>query len=210
MTNPAMPIFTTDTNCIHSSLPPIQSPTTDPSPSGVDDEEVVVLDVVSPATITKNPCTPPVNVSTHAAAGKNTEVSNIITLFNPQASTAKKRRCNMLHGCFKVTVNASVGGTCTMFGVSNCFFWWRKYHSFWYHILTLCCSLIFLYFQTRKWKSFSATYARGHALQCPGVAIKVRTRLIQNSQAGRLTKKMAILTPPTNSTLGGQSLTSVR
>ncbi len=46
-------------------------------------------------------------------------------------------------------------------------------------------------------------------MQCPGVAIEVRTRLIQNSQAGRLTKKMAILTPPTNSTLGGQSLTSV-
>ncbi len=47
-------------------------------------------------------------------------------------------------------------------------------------------------------------------MQCPGVAIEVRTHLIQNSQAGRLTKKMAILTPPTNSTLGGQSLTSVR
>jgi hypothetical protein len=46
-------------------------------------------------------------------------------------------------------------------------------------------------------------------LQCPGVAIKVRTHLIQNSQAGRLTKKMAILTPPTNSTLGSQSLTLV-
>ncbi len=46
-------------------------------------------------------------------------------------------------------------------------------------------------------------------MQCPGVAIEVRTRLIQNSQAGILTKKMAILTPPTNST-GGQSLTSVR
>ncbi len=46
-------------------------------------------------------------------------------------------------------------------------------------------------------------------MQCPGVAIEVRTRLIQNSQARRLTKKMAILTPSTNSTLGGQSLTSV-
>jgi hypothetical protein len=46
-------------------------------------------------------------------------------------------------------------------------------------------------------------------LQCPGVAIEVRTHLIQNSQAGRLTKKMAILTPPTNSILGGQLLTSV-
>jgi hypothetical protein len=46
-------------------------------------------------------------------------------------------------------------------------------------------------------------------LQCPGVAIKVRTHLIQNSQAGKLTQKMAILTPSTNSTLGGQSSTSV-
>jgi hypothetical protein len=61
-----MPTLTTDTDCIHSSLPPIQSQTTDPSPSSVDDEEVVVLDVVSLATTTKNPCTPPVNVSTHA------------------------------------------------------------------------------------------------------------------------------------------------
>jgi hypothetical protein len=40
-------------------------------------------------------------------------------------------------------------------------------------------------------------------LQRPGVTIEVRTRLIQNNQAGRLTKKMAIPTPPTNSTLGG-------
>jgi len=136
VTNPAMPTFTTDTNCIHPSLPPIQSPTTDPSPPGVDDEEVVVLDVVFLATTTKNPCTPPVNVSTHAATGKNTEVSNIIAFFNPQASTAKKPRCNMLRGCFKVTVNASGGGmiveckTCTMFGVSNCFFLFRMYHLF--------------------------------------------------------------------------------
>jgi hypothetical protein len=47
-------------------------------------------------------------------------------------------------------------------------------------------------------------------LQCPGVAIKVCARLIQNSQAGRLTKKTIILTPPANFTLGGQTLTSVR
>jgi hypothetical protein len=95
-----------------------------------------VLDVVSLATTTKNPCTPPVNASTHAVAGKNTEVSTIITFFNPQASIAKKPRRNMLCGCFKVTVNASGGGmiveckTCTMFGVSNCFFLFRKYHLF--------------------------------------------------------------------------------
>ncbi len=46
-------------------------------------------------------------------------------------------------------------------------------------------------------------------MQCPGVAIEVRAHVIQNSQAGRLTKKTIILTPPANSTLGGQSLTSV-
>jgi hypothetical protein len=85
-----MPTFTTVTNCIHPSLPPIQSPTTDPSSPGVDDEEVVVLDVVSPATTTKNLCTPPVNVSTHAATSKNTEVSDIIAFFNPQASQHSK------------------------------------------------------------------------------------------------------------------------
>ncbi len=42
------------------------------------------------------------------------------------------------------------------------------------------------------------------------MAIEVRAHLIQNSQAGRLMKKTIILTPPANSTLGGQSLTSVR
>ncbi len=46
-------------------------------------------------------------------------------------------------------------------------------------------------------------------MQCPGVAIEVGTHLLQNSQAGRLQKKMTILTPPTNSTLGGKSLPSV-
>jgi hypothetical protein len=128
VTNPAMPTFTTNADCTHPSLPPIQSPRTDPSPPGVVDEEVVVVDVVSLATTTKNPCMPPVNVSTHAAAGKDTEVSNIITFFNPQANTAKKPRCNMLRGCFNITVNASGGGmiieckNCTQFGVSKCIF----------------------------------------------------------------------------------------
>jgi hypothetical protein len=28
-----------------------------------------------------------------------------------------------------------------------------------------------IYIQTRKWKHFNATFARGHALQCPGVAV---------------------------------------
>ncbi len=71
-------------------------------------------------------------------------------------------------------------------------------------------SFISLYFQTRKWRSFNATFTRGHALQCPGVAIKVRTHLLQNSQAGRLNKKMSLLTPPTDSMLGGESLSSIR
>lgn len=44
----------------------------------------------------------------------------------------------------------------------------------------------------------------------PGVAIEVGARLLQNSQAGRLQKKMTLLTPRTNSTLGGESLSSVR
>ncbi len=46
-------------------------------------------------------------------------------------------------------------------------------------------------------------------MQCPGVAIEVCACLLQNSQSGRLQKKMTILTPPTNSTLGGESLSSV-
>ena len=129
-----------------------------------------------------------------------------LNFFNHLANTAKKPRCNMLRGCFNITVNVSGGGmiieckNCTQFGVSKCIFWFRKYDSFWYHILTLCCSLIFLYFQKRNWKSFNATFARECTLQCPGVAIEVHAHLIQNSQAGRLTKKMIILTPPANST----------
>ena len=51
---------------------------------------------------------------------------------------------------------------------------------------------------------------RGHTLQCPGVPIKVRTRLLQTSQAVRLKKKMSLLTPPTDSTLGGESLSSIQ
>jgi hypothetical protein len=47
-------------------------------------------------------------------------------------------------------------------------------------------------------------------LQYPGVKIKVHTRLLQNSQAGRLNKKLFLLTPPTYSTVGGESLLSVR
>ncbi len=47
-------------------------------------------------------------------------------------------------------------------------------------------------------------------MQCPGVPIKVRTHLLQNSQAGRLNKKMSLLTLPTDSTLGTESLSSIR
>jgi hypothetical protein len=42
-----------------------------------------------------------------------------------------------------------------------------------------------------------------------GSGIKVRACLLQNSQAGRLQKKMTLQTLPTNSTLGGESLSSV-
>ncbi len=68
--------------------------------------------------------TPAVNASTHAA-GKDTDVSNIIAFFNPLANTtAKKPWCNMLRGCFKITPSTSVGmiiecKNWTMFGVSN-------------------------------------------------------------------------------------------
>ncbi len=42
------------------------------------------------------------------------------------------------------------------------------------------------------------------------MAIEVPTCLLQNSQAGRLNKKMSLLTPPTDSTLDGESLSSFR
>ncbi len=47
-------------------------------------------------------------------------------------------------------------------------------------------------------------------MQCPKVPIEVCTRLLQNSQAGKLNKKMSLLTPPTDSTLGKESLSSIR
>ncbi len=73
---------------------------------------------------THDPCTPAIN-STHAA-GKDTEVSNVIAFFNPQATSGKKRRCNMLRDCFNISPNAPGGITiacksCLNFGVSNCF-----------------------------------------------------------------------------------------
>ncbi len=47
-------------------------------------------------------------------------------------------------------------------------------------------------------------------MQCSRVSIKVHTCLLQIGQAGRLNKKMSLLTPPTDSTLGGESLSSIR
>ena len=183
-------------------------------PGGIEDEEVVMLDVVSLASTTKNPCTPTVNAHKSTAAKKNsTEVIDIVAFFNPLANTAKKPRCNMLRGCFKNTPDASCGmivecKNCVHFGVSNRIVLFKRY------VLSINSnSLLFLnspiYIQTRKWKHLNGTFARGHALQCPGEAIEVCARLLQNSQAGRLQKKMTLLTPRTNSTLGGESLSSV-
>jgi hypothetical protein len=95
-----------------------------------------VLDVVSLVSTTKNPCTPAVNARKSAAAGKDsTEVSNIVACFNPLANTAKKPRCNMLRGCFKITPNASCGmiiecKDCAHFGVGNCIILFRMYVSY--------------------------------------------------------------------------------
>jgi hypothetical protein len=47
VTNPAMNTITTNVDFTHPTLPPFLSPTTDPSPLSIDNEEVVVLDVVS-------------------------------------------------------------------------------------------------------------------------------------------------------------------
>jgi hypothetical protein len=174
-----------------------------------------MLDVVSPATTAKNPCTPTVNAHKSAAAKKNsTEVSNIVAFFNPLANTAKKPRCNMRRGCFKITPDASCGmivecKNCFHFGVSNRIIVLRRNVLYIYYNSLMFLNFA-LYIQTRKWKHFNATFARGHTLQCLGVAIEVRTHLLQNSQAGRLKKKMTLLTLRTSSTLGGESLSSVR
>ena len=152
------------------------------SPSKDNDEEVEVLGVVvSPA----DALTPAFKSGTQDllfTPAVETEVTNVFAFFNPQAS--KKPRCNTLRDCFNITPNELGGGlivTC-----KNC-----------------------TKFGVRKWKAFNATYAREHTLQCHGVAIEVRTRLLQNSQAGKLNKKMSILTPPSDSTLGGESLSSI-
>ena len=176
-------------NCTHPSLPPFQSPATEPSPPSIDNDDVEILGVVSPPDSLSTPAvkasmhnlfTPALNASTHASCHK-TEVTNVFAFYNPLAS--RKPRCNTLRECFNVTPNGLEGiivacKNCTKFGI-------------------------------QKWKAFNATYAREHALQCHGVAIEVRTCLLHNSQAGKLNKKIAMLSPPSESTLGGESLSSV-
>jgi hypothetical protein len=111
-------------NCTHPSLPPFQSPTTDPSSPSADNEEVIVLGVVSPpAEATSLAVDVAVNDSTHAASKMDTEISNVIAFFNP---ISKKPRCNMLRDCYNITPMVSRGFTiackrCHNFGVSNCF-----------------------------------------------------------------------------------------
>ena len=148
--------LSTNADFTHPSSPPFQSPTTDPSPSsGIENEEVVVLDVVSPASTTENHCMAAVNERKSAAAGKgSTEVSNIGAFSNPLANTAKRPRCNMLHGCFKITPNASWGmiiecKNFAHFGVSNCIILFRRYVSY---ISSNSLSLLNspLYLHTRK------------------------------------------------------------
>jgi hypothetical protein len=119
----AMRIVTTNANCTHPSLPPFQSPTTDPSPPSIVNEKVVVPGVVSPPAEAKTPAVDMAVNSTRAAGKKDTEVSDVIAFFNP---LSRKPRCNTLCDCFNITPNASRGitiacKTCHNFGVSNCF-----------------------------------------------------------------------------------------
>jgi hypothetical protein len=119
----AMQIVTTNANCAHPSLPPFQSPTTDPSPPSVGNEEVVVLGVVSPPAEAKTLAFHAAINSTHATGKKDTEVCNVLPFFN---LLSRKPRCNTLRDCFNTTPNASGGitiacKTCLNFGVSNCF-----------------------------------------------------------------------------------------
>jgi hypothetical protein len=88
-------VTTTDANdCTHPSLPPFQSPTTDPSSPSVDNEKVIILGVVSPPDEAKSPAADvAVNDSTHAASKMHTEISYVIAFFNP---ISKKPRCNTL------------------------------------------------------------------------------------------------------------------
>jgi hypothetical protein len=153
-------------DCTHPSLPPFQSLTTEPSPPSIDNEEVEIPGVVSPADALLTPAA--IKASTHIlfapaadastpASHQETDVTNVFAFFNPLASM--KTRCNTLQECFNITPHGLEGiivacKTCTKFGI-------------------------------RKWKASNATFTRGHTLQCHGVAIEVCTRLLQNSQAGK-------------------------
>ncbi len=118
-------VTTTDANnCTHPSLSPFQSPITDPSSLSTDNEEVIVLGVVSPPAEATSPAVDvAINDSTHAARKMDTEISDVIAFFNP---ISKKPRCNTLRDCFNTTPMVSGGFTiacksCHNFGVSNCF-----------------------------------------------------------------------------------------
>ena len=116
-------------NCTHPSLPPFQSPATEPSPPSVDNEKVEILGVVSPADAlltpaavkasTHNLFTPAGDASTHTSR-QETEATNVFAFFNPLA--LKKLRCNTLRECFNVPPNGLEGiivacKTCTKFGI---------------------------------------------------------------------------------------------
>jgi hypothetical protein len=68
-------VTTTDANnCTHPSLPPFQPPTTDPSSPSADNEEVIVLGVVSPPAEATSPAiNVAINDSTHTASKMDTE-----------------------------------------------------------------------------------------------------------------------------------------
>jgi hypothetical protein len=84
----AMQIVTTNANCTQLSLPPFQSPTADPSPPSIGNEEVVVLGVVSSPAEAMTPAANAAVNSTRAAGKKDTEVSNVIAFFRVIASTS--------------------------------------------------------------------------------------------------------------------------
>jgi hypothetical protein len=201
----AMQIVTTNANCTHPSLPPFQSTTTDPSPLSIDNAEVVVLGIDSPLAEAATPAVDAAVNSTRAAGKNDTEVSNLIAFFNP---LSKKPRCNTLRDSFNITPNASGGitiacKTCLNFGVSNCF--------------TLLLERLIYSLTIVLSPSIFRPGSGGPSIQllhedtpCNVQEWQLKCVLaLQNSQAGRLNKEMSLLTPPTDSTLGGESLLSI-
>jgi hypothetical protein len=158
------------------------------SPSIDNDEEVELLGVVMSPADALTPAvksgtqdllsTPAANTTTHTFGKEETEVTYVFSFFNPQA--LKKPRCNTLRDCFNITPNGLEGVIVTC---KNC-----------------------TKFGVRKRNAFNATYAREHALKCHGVAIEVRALLLSDSQAGKINKKVSMLTPPTNSTLASRTV----